>query len=150
MGCCCGKDYERLSNEISLVDNLMPIIPEEVTKLRDCSKPQARQLAKLFELFDSNESKTITSEELKVGLITLGKTPSKKSLTRMIKQMHLSSAPNNEIEFKGFSMAIISRRSLLYDFLYSRFDTIDEAEAEIEEEKQKGKGFLGSIFSKKK
>ena len=144
MGCCFGKEYERLSNEISLADNLMPIIPPEISKLRECNTNQQRQLSKLFEEFAISNSKTLTLTSLTIGFQKIGKTLSTKAGTRMIKQMHLSAAPPNEVEFKGFAMAIISRRSILYDFLYSDFDTKEEKE--MEEEEAKKKGLFGSMF----
>ena len=61
----------------------------------------------------------------------------------MIKQMHLSVAPGGTVEFKGFSMAILARNSLLFDYLYTDFDTVEEAEAERIKLSQKKKGWFG-------
>ena len=68
--------------------------------------------------FDTSKEGTLGSNEIKDGLTTFGKSPSNKSVQRILKQIHLSQAPVNRVEFKGFALGIISRRSLLYDFLY--------------------------------
>ena len=147
MGCCWSDDgYARLVEDISLTDNILPHLPE-ASKLKDCTEADERALRKLFSKFDQDGDNLINYDELHAGLCLLGKSPSKKSLTRIVKTAHLSSAPSGTIEFKGFALALLSRRSLLYDYMYEGFDTVEELAKEIEDEKKKGNKW--NIFSSK-
>jgi len=98
------------------------------TKLKNISESQEKQLRKLFAEFDHGGDNLISYEELQSGLILLKKSPSQKALNRIMKTAHLSAAPKNHIEFKGFALALLSRRSVLYDFLYEGYDTAEELE----------------------
>ena len=146
MGCCFGKstedDYEQLVNTISLHDKVFPTIPDTVIKLRDCTPNHEAQLQKLFSLFDDDSDGFLTQEDLESGIRKVGKTPSQKMLDRCVKQMHLSGAPAEQIDYKGFAMAILSRRSHLFDYLYTDFDTLDEFNAE-QESKKRTRGWFG-------
>lgn len=95
----------------------------------------------LFECFDVNKEGTLGADEIKDGLVAYGKSPSNKSVQRILKQMHLSQAPANRVEFKGFALGIISRRSLLWDFLYDGYDTRADMEREIMEAEKRGRGW---------
>ncbi len=140
MGCCFGKsadDYEALVNTISLHDKVLPHLPDSVTKLRDCTPNHEAQLQKLFGLFDVDGDGFVNADDLETGIRKTGKTPSQKMIERMVKQMHLSAAPKDAVEYKGFAMAIVSRRSHLFDYLYTTFDTLEEFNAEQEAKKKK-------------
>lgn len=127
---CCSSQYSRLSEEISLADRILPQIPSTTSKIRDLTASEKNQLQRLFEDFDRDNEGHITLEDFRVGLLTYGKSPSKRSLERIIKQAHLSSAPKDAVDSKGFMLAICSRRSLIWEFLYTEFDTIEELEKE--------------------
>jgi len=130
--CCLVSEYAQLVEEISLEDNCLPFFPDTLTKLRDCSKTQTEQLNGLFACFDLNNDNHIDRDELNGGLQKLKKHASNRALDRMIKQMHMSSSSKKDaVEIKGFSMAILSKRSLLYEFLYTDFDTLLEWEEEV-------------------
>ena len=102
----------------SLYDKTLPKIPSTCRRIKDLTESEKNQLIALFECFDTSKEGTLGSNEIKDGLTTFGKSPSNKPVQRILKQMHLSQAPANRVEFKGFALGIISRRSLLYDFLY--------------------------------
>ena len=129
MGCCTSQ-YSRLSEEISLADRILPNIPPTTSKLRDLTSSERSQLLRLFSDFSSQNSSHLTLEDLRSGLVTFGKSPSTRSLQRIIKQCHLSSAPKDTVDEKGFMLAICSRRSLLWEFLYTDYDTVEELEKE--------------------
>ncbi|GMI53523.1 hypothetical protein TeGR_g6762 [Tetraparma gracilis] len=145
MGCCSSSDYAVLDDEISLADNVLPTLPN-ATRLKDCPAESETSLKCLFQEFDRDGDGLISAEELHAGLLLLKKSPSKAAVSRIMKTAHLSCAPANTVEFKGFALALLSRRSLLYDFLYEGHDTKEELEREIEEERKKGKGWRG-MFS---
>jgi len=149
MGCCCSSSSSgyTLLDDISLADQQLPIFPESVCKLRDCTPFQTSQLKRLFVEFDLDGDDLISLEELEQGLKTLKKNPSRKAKERMLRQMHMSSSPSkSHIELKGFCLAILSRRSLLYSFLYEPdFDTLAELEEEKREDERKGRTLLGKF-----
>ena len=142
MGCCTSK-YSRLSESISLADRILPIIAAETTKIRDLTASERSQLDSLFNEFDAASRNSISFDDLREGLVTFGKHPSTHALHRIIKQTHLSSAPPNEICKKGFMLAICSRRSLLWEFLYTEYDTEKELEDELKKAKGGGKWRFG-------
>ena len=119
MGCCfSGEDYAPVSDQVSLADNLLPRFTSGVTRPRDLSEEEAAGLKALFDEFAEGEGDdTISREGLERGLVLLKKNPSKKAVGRIMKTCHLSSAPAGRVDFKGFSLAVLSRKGLLYEFL---------------------------------
>mmetsp|Transcript_30442 Transcript_30442/g.60471 ORF Transcript_30442/g.60471 Transcript_30442/m.60471 type:complete len:144 (+) Transcript_30442:368-799(+) len=142
MGCCTSK-YSRLSETISLTDRILPLISPDTTKIRDLTTSERSQLDSLFNEFDESGKGFVDFDDLRAGLTTFGKHPSSHALHRIVKQTHLSSAPPNSICKKGFMLAICSRRSLLWEFLYTEYDTEKELEDELKKAKGGGKWRFG-------